>query len=176
MVSVENDPNPKDAAGASTSPGERLVAFLRRHEIDAEVIAPGVPMPTVDLAAAAIGAEASQILKSLLFVDRAGAAVLVIASGPNRVNRERLAAVAGLDRPRMADPETVLRVTGYPAGGVAPIGHREPVRVLIVRRAADLDVAFGGGGAEELPLRIRPADIIRLTGAEVVDVVDGERA
>ena len=160
----------RGAGDAEQTPSERLITYLRRHKIDAEVIAPGVPMPTVALAAAAIGARPEQILKSLLFQDRTGAIVLVIASGSNRVRPDRLAAIAGLDRPRLADPATVARETGYPAGGVAPVGHRAPLRVILDRRAAELDVAYGGGGAEELLLRIRPADVVRLTGAEIADL------
>jgi Cys-tRNA(Pro) deacylase len=170
-VSEDSGQESSDRGVGEPTPSDRLVAYLRRHEIEAEVIAPGVPMPTVALAAAAIGAEPDQILKSLLFVDRGGAAVLVVASGTNRVSRDRLAAITGLDRPRLADPETVARVTGYPAGGVAPVGHSASLRVILDRRAADLDVAFGGGGAEELLLRIKPADIVRLTGAEVADLI-----
>jgi prolyl-tRNA editing enzyme YbaK/EbsC (Cys-tRNA(Pro) deacylase) len=167
-------PNPTtgpEQAESSLPPTERLVRFLRAHDVDAEVVEPGVPMPTVPLAAAAIGVRPEQILKSLLFMDRRGACVLVIACGTGRIASDRLATVSGLDRPRLADPETVFRVTGYPAGGVAPVGHASPLRVLVDRRAAALDVAYGGGGAEELLLRIRPEDIVRLTGAEVVDLV-----
>ena len=156
------------------SPTERLLDFLRAHEVDAEIVAPGVPMPTVPLAAAAIGARPEQILKSLVFQDRAGVCVLAIASGTGRVDAARLAAVAGLDRPRLADPATVLRVTGYPAGGVAPVGHPAQLRVILDRRAAELDMAYGGGGAEELLLRIRPRDIVRLTRAEVASIVTGD--
>jgi prolyl-tRNA editing enzyme YbaK/EbsC (Cys-tRNA(Pro) deacylase) len=155
-----------------STPTERLQRFLLDHQVDAELIAPGVPMPTVPLAAAAIGALPDQILKTLLFVDRTGTVVLVIASGTSRVVPARLAALTGLDRPRLADPATVLRLTGYPAGGVAPVGHRSALRVLIDRRAAELDVAFGGGGAEDLLLRIRPVDIIRLTEAAVADLIE----
>ena len=149
----------------------RLVRYLRANGVDAEIIAPGVPMPTVPLAAAAIGVRPEQILKSLLFTDRQGRCVLVIACGTGKVIAARLAAIADLDRPRLADPATVLRVTGFPAGGVAPVGHASPVRVLLDRRAAALDVAYGGGGAEEVLLRIRPTDIVRLTNAEIVDIV-----
>jgi Cys-tRNA(Pro) deacylase len=153
------------------SPTERLLNYLRDHEVDAEIVSPGVPMPTVPLAAAAIGAKPEQILKSLVFRDRAGARVLAIASGTGKVDAAKLAAAARLDRPRLADPATVLRITGYPAGGVAPVGHPESLRVVVDRRAADLDVAYGGGGAEELLLRIKPRDIVRLTGAEVADIL-----
>ena len=89
-----------------------LRGFLRAQDVDAELLTPGTPMPTVEMAAAAIGVRPEQILKSLLFTDRQGACVLVIASGTGKVDRARLASVTGLDRPRLADPETVRRVTG----------------------------------------------------------------
>ena len=151
----------------------KLIAYLSAQGIDAELVAPGVPMPTVPLAAAAIGVAEDQILKSLLFRDQAGKLVLAIACGPGRVNRDRLAAVAQLDRPRLADAATVMAATGYPAGGVPPVGHLTPIPVVLDRRVAKLEVAYGGAGAEDVLLRLRPADIVQLTGATVADIVDG---
>ena len=124
-----------------------LIAYLREEGVDAEFIAPGVPMPTVPLAARAIGVREEQILKSLLFRDRNGRLVLAIACGTGRVDRDRLAAVASLDRPRLADAATVLAATGYPAGGVPPVGHATDVAVVMDRKGAQLGVAYGGGGA-----------------------------
>jgi len=153
------------------APPARLLAYLRAHDVEAEIVAPGVPMPTVPAAAAAIGVREAQILKSLLFAGRDGCLVLAIACGPARISRERLARVAGLERPRLAHPDVVLAATGYPAGGVPPIAHATPLPVVMDRRAAALDVAYGGAGAEEFLLRIRPADILRLTGGIVADLV-----
>lgn len=146
------------------------MAYLREVGVDADLLTPGVPMPTVPLAAAAIGVAEDRIIKSLLFRDSRGELVLAIASGTARIDRALLAAATGLDRPRLADPATVLAATGFPAGGVAPVAHATPVRVVIDRRAAALDVVYGGGGTEDALLRISPRDIIRLTGAEVVDI------
>lgn len=144
------------------------------HRIEAELVAPGVPMPTVPLAAAAIGVREEQILKSLLFAGQDGRLVLAIACGTARLDRARLARAAGLERPRLATTSTVLAATGYPAGGVPPIGHVTPLPVVMDWRAAALDIAYGGGGAEELLLRIRPAEILRLTGGSVADLVGDE--
>ena len=171
---MDESPTLDGSLDAGLPPVERLIRYLRAHGVDAELVAPGVPMPTVPLAAAAIGARPEQILKSLLFKDRTGRCVLAIASGTGKVDAAKLAATADLDRPRLADPATVMKVTGYPAGGVAPVGHASGVRVIVDARAAALDVAFGGGGAEELLLRIRPADIFRLTGGEVADIMVDE--
>ncbi|MGH2533778.1 MAG: YbaK/EbsC family protein [Thermomicrobiales bacterium] len=151
---------------------DRLRAYLAHHGVAAEIIQPGIPMPTVPAAAAAVGVTEDQILKSLLFVDGNGQAVLVVGNGVHRVDRAKLAAASGLSRPRMADPETVLRLTGYPAGGVAPVGHATQLRVLMDRRTAALEIAYGGAGAEDALVRIAPATILRLTGGDVADLAD----
>ena len=169
--STDPPPSPVVERGESEAVA-RLVSYIRDHDVDAELVAPGVPMPTVPLAAAAIGAREEQILKSLLFQGRDGRVVLAIAAGTGKVDRQRLTAATGLDRPRLADAATVLAATGCPAGGVAPVGHRIRLEVVIDRRAAALDVAYGGGGAEDVLLRIRPSDIVRLTGATIVDIVE----
>ena len=161
----------REAPGETRSIAQSLLAQLQGHGIDAELLTPGVPMPTVPLAAAAIGVHEERIIKSLLFCDRQDECILAIASGTARIDRDLLSKATGLDRPRLADPATVLVKTGYPAGGVAPVGHATAVRVVIDRRAAELDVVYGGGGAEDVLLRISPRDIIRLTSAEIVDIV-----
>jgi len=147
-----------------------LLAYLREHGIDHEILAPGVPMPTVPLAAAAIGVEETRILKTLVFGDKEGRHAIAVACGPTRLDRKAVAAAAGMGRASMADPETVLRLTGFPAGGVCPVGHLTPLPVLIDRAVMDLDIAYGGGGDERLLLRIAPRDILRLTGGAVADL------
>jgi prolyl-tRNA editing enzyme YbaK/EbsC (Cys-tRNA(Pro) deacylase) len=127
-------------------------------------------MPTVPLAAAAIGVSESSILKSLVFSAPDGQLVLAIAAGPARIDRRRLAATAGFPKLTLADPAVVLEATGFPAGGVAPIGHRTPLQVILDAGAAALHVAYGGAGTEHSLLRIAPADIIRLTGATVAQI------
>lgn len=161
-----------DPDAPETTATESLLAYLARHRCPATLVSPGVPMPTVPLAAAAIGVEPAQILKSLLFTAGDGDAVLAIAAGTGKINRSRLAALTGAKKLSLADPDTVLRLTGCPVGGVAPVGHREPLPVVIDRRVMELEVAFGGGGAEDVLLKITPAEIQRLTGATLADIAD----
>jgi Cys-tRNA(Pro) deacylase len=148
-----------------------LVAYLAEHGVDCEIVAPGVPMPTVPAAAAAIGVEVSQILKTLLFDDRNGGFVVAIACGTGRVDRARLAAVSGAAKLRVADAPDVLRVTGYPAGGVAPLALPPHLPVIVDAAVMEQPVAWGGAGREELLLRVAPADIVRLNNATVADIV-----
>lgn len=152
------------------APPASLVAFLAANSVDHAFVAPGVPMPTVPLAAAAIGVEERQILKTLLFTDGKDGFVIAVASGPSRLDRKALAAAAGLSRLSMADADTVLSLTGFPAGGVAPVGHATRLPVIVDAAVLDLPVAWGGGGDERLLLRLSPADIVRLTGATVAEI------
>ena len=148
-----------------------LADYIRAQRLDAEIVAPGVPMPTVEAAAAAMGCAADRIFKSILFQDRGGACAMAIACGSWRVDARALAALTGRERLRLAPPDVVLAVTGYPAGGTPPIGHRERFPIVVDRRVAEQDWGWAGGGREELLVRIVPADIVRLAAAIVGDVV-----
>ena len=148
-----------------------LLAFLEEHGVDHEIVAPGVPMPTVPAAAAAIGVGVEQILKTLLFDNREGGYVVAIACGTGRVDRARLAAVSGAGKLRVADAPDVLRVTGFPAGGVAPLALPHQLPVIVDSAVMELPVAWGGAGREELLLRVDPTDIVRLNDATVAEIV-----
>src|SRR5918993_2617681 len=150
----------------------QLLEFLLEHQIEAEFIAPGVPMPTVRAAAMAIGVPEDQILKTLLFVNKAGRYVVAIANGTGKVSRTRLSEASGLEMPRAAPPESVLAVTGYPAGGVAPIGLPDDLPVIVDQGVANLPMVFAGGGTDNLLLRLDPADVIRLNRATIARIVD----
>ncbi len=172
MDTGETQPRCHDASRDAIP--QHLISYIETHHVDAEILMPGVPMPTVPLAAAAIGVAESRILKSLVFATTDGRLVLAIVAGPARVDRARLAAAAGLPSLRLADPAVVLAATGYPAGGVAPIAHLTPIPVIVDTEAAALDIAYGGAGIEEALLRIAPADIVRLTNATIAAITRSE--
>ncbi len=148
-----------------------LAAFIAAHHIAAEIVPVAGETPTVPAAAAALGVTAGQIIKSLLFLVR-DQPVLVIASGETRVDRGALAARYGVGKKqiKLADPATVLRLTGYPAGGVPPFGHPAPLPTLLDRNVATWDAIYGGGGDDHTLLRSAPAELARVTAAEWVDL------
>jgi Cys-tRNA(Pro) deacylase len=150
-----------------------LERYLAEQGVDAEIIDPGRPTPTVPSAAEALGVRTGQIIKSLLFEGDDGRVVLVVARGTQKVDRKRVADASGLRKPRLASPARVLDITGFEAGGTPPVGHRAPVPVLIDRAVLDEPVVYGGGGRVDLLLRIRSEDIRRLTRASVADVSTG---
>lgn len=148
-----------------------LADFILENDLQAEIVAPGAHMPTVDAAAGAMKVAPEQIFKSILFQAKDGRCVMVVACGNARVDLGRVEAITGLDGLKLAKPDVVFAKTGYPAGGTPPVGHREKFPVIVDSRVATQEWGYAGGGQPELLVKIRPADIIRLTGATVHDVL-----
>jgi prolyl-tRNA editing enzyme YbaK/EbsC (Cys-tRNA(Pro) deacylase) len=147
---------------------ERIQAELAARGADGEVVELAASTRTSQEAAAAIGTTVAQIAKSLVFL--AGEMpVLVIASGINRVSMEKLAAHLGTPATR-PDAETVKRLTGFPIGGVAPVGHAVPLRALIDRDLLQYEEIWAAAGTPNAVFRTTPEELARVTGGEVVDV------
>jgi len=158
-------------ADPSPSSGQGLADFITKNTIVAEIVPMTAETPTVPAAAAALGVSPAQIIKSLLFLVR-DQPVLVIASGETMVDRGILATRFGVGKKqiKLADPETVLRLTGYPAGGVPPFGHPAPLLTLLDRAVLAWDAVYGGGGDDHTLLRIAPGELARVTTAEWMDL------
>ena len=152
----------------------RLADYLRTTDVEATLVRCDTATPTVARAAVALGVSASAIVKSIVLEHRQEprGVCLAIVPGDRRVSRAKVAAVLAVDQVRLAPAEVVTEATGYRPGGVPPIGHRQPLQVVIDRRVFDHDVVYGGGGDEWHMLRIEPRSIQRLTGALVADVVE----
>ena len=122
-------------------------------------------------AAAAVGCEVAQIAKSIIF--RAGErAVLVIASGANRVDMAKVAAATGLPVKR-ADGNWVRDVTGFAIGGVAPLGHLAPPVVLVDEDLFALDRVWAAAGSPMHVFATTPAELLRVSSGTRADVKEG---
>src|SRR6185312_2875895 len=157
---------------ADDDPAQRLVAYIADTEIDAEIVFPDGPSSTVAEAAATLGVKTTQIVKSILFENRNGECLLVVASGERRINRQRAIEVSGLPGLQLASPETVLKMSGFPVGGMPPVGHHGRFSVIVDRRVMEEPVVFGGGGRTDAVVRILPADILRLNDACIAAVTE----
>ncbi len=148
-----------------------LDRYIREHSISAEIVPMHVETPTVPAAAEALGVEAAQIIKTLVFMVK-DMPVLVIASGDATVDRHPIAERYGVGKKqvKLADAETVLRVTGYPAGGVPPFGHVTQTVVLLDERVRRWNVVYGGGGDDRTLLRAAPAELQRVTQGEWIAI------
>ncbi len=147
---------------------ERIQAALNAAGLECAVIELPTAARTSREAAAAVGVRVGQIAKSLVFVvsDRP---VLVIASGANRVDERKLGRLAGGSVER-ADADTVRRATGYPIGGVPPIGHASPLPTWIDEDLLGHDLIYAAAGVPECVFPLTPHDLVRITAGQVADV------
>ncbi len=109
---------------------------------------------TADEAARALGCAQGQIVKSLVFRNTAtDAPVVVLASGSNRVDVARVGAALGHPIV-MGDVAFVRRVTGFPIGGVPPLGHREASDLFVDEDLLDFDEVWAAAGTPHAVFRI----------------------
>jgi prolyl-tRNA editing enzyme YbaK/EbsC (Cys-tRNA(Pro) deacylase) len=120
-------------------------------------------------AAAAIGCELGQIVKSLVFsVD--GRPILALTSGVNRADVGRLAALAGGGDVRRATPEEARAATGFAVGGTPPFGHPAPVPVFVDRDLLQYEEVWAAAGTPDSVFPLTPEDLVRLTNGQVADL------
>jgi len=148
----------------------RVKEFMRSRGVGVEIVTFDESTRTSELAASAIGCEVAQIAKSLVFILDDQEPILVIASGRNRVDTERLAERVGNRRVKIADAKTVKQVTGFPVGGVPPVAHSEPIRTILDPTLMQFKIVYAAAGTPNAVFGIHPEELRRLSGAELVDV------
>lgn len=120
-------------------------------------------------AAAAVGCSVAEIAKSLLFRARSGRPVLVVASGINRVDEKKVAALIG-EKISRADADFVRERTGFAIGGVPPLGHATPPVTVIDEDLLLLPAIWAAAGTPNAVFRLTPLDLVELTGGTVGSV------
>lgn len=129
---------------------------------------------TADAAAAAIGCEVAQIVKSLVFEavghDDSRWPVLALVSGADRVDPQLLAEAAGAARIQRADADAVRTATGYAIGGIPPFGHETSLPTYLDPALLQHDVVWAAAGTPRDNAPFDPHQLQQLTGATVVTV------
>lgn len=124
---------------------------------------------TAQDAAAAIGVDVGQIVKSLIFaVD--GEVVLAYVSGANQLDESKLAAAAGGLKCARVDADTVRAATGFPIGGVPPFGHATHLRVFIDPDLLDWDEVWAAAGTWHDVFGIEPHRLVEASDGVVTDL------
>jgi Cys-tRNA(Pro) deacylase len=128
----------------------------------------GESTATAEHAAAAIGTTIERIVKSLVFL--AGEQpILALVSGPNRLDTERLATLLG-QQVKRANADQVRQVTGFPIGGVPPVGHTTRLDTYIDHHLLDYDEVWASAGTPTSVFPIDPPTLVRITDGRVADI------
>ncbi len=149
---------------------QRVQAALEQLGVVCRVVSLPASTRTAAEAAATLGYTVGQIAKSLVFCTTATATpILVIASGANRVDEQRLGSLVGEPLGK-ADAAFVRAQTGYAIGGVPPVGHPQPLRTFIDADLMQYDTIWAAAGTPNSVFALTPGDLVRMTGGEVVAV------
>jgi prolyl-tRNA editing enzyme YbaK/EbsC (Cys-tRNA(Pro) deacylase) len=144
---------------------DRVRLALQTAHVDTRIEEFPSSTRTAQEAAAAVGTQVGQIVKSLVFL-AGGAPVLALVSGANQLDSARLAVLTGLPIGK-ADAEAVRQATGYAIGGVPPTGFPAPIPTFIDRDLLQHDVVWAAAGTPRHVFAIAPRELVRITGGTV---------
>ena len=121
--------------------------------------------------AAELGEDIAQVFKTLVLRgDRNGLLVCVIP-GDKEVDLKKAAKLSGNKKVEMIAMKELLPLTGYIRGGCCPIGMKKPYPTWIHSTCDEFPFIFISAGVRGLQLKINPADLLKVTGASVADVI-----
>ena len=151
-------------------PVERVTVFLGNAGAEVRVEEFPAGAPTAQEAADAVGCKLCEIVKSLVF-ECGDRTVLAMIPGDRRADAAKIATAMGADRARIAPPARVRELTGFEPGAVAPFPPAKVDRVLIDRHLLLHEHVWVGAGSETHLARLAPAELVRLSRAEHLDLV-----
>ena len=142
----------------------RVQAALVERGSDARVIELEDSVPTAEAAAKALGTELGAIVKSLVFtID--GEPVMALVSGDRRCVTKTLPQAFGrtglVMRP---DADKVREATGFAIGGVAPLGHPQPLATVIDDRLGRFETVYAAAGHPHCVFPTTMFELSLLTG------------
>jgi Cys-tRNA(Pro) deacylase len=154
-------------------PVQRVSAFLQETGAEARIEEFSSDTPTAADAAEAAGCDLAQIVKSLVLICD-GAPVVALVPGDRRGDPAKVARAFGAGKARIASSEEVQTATGFAPGAVAPFPLPKVRMVYLDRSLLRQARVWCGAGSERHLVSLAPGELVRLTRAEAVDVVQGD--
>jgi prolyl-tRNA editing enzyme YbaK/EbsC (Cys-tRNA(Pro) deacylase) len=157
---------------------QRVLDAAARKGVTLSVRVFDVGTHTAADAAKAVGAELGQIVKSLVFVapadDGGLEPILCLVSGPNRVDIARLAAVTAEPEIRRATAREANELTGFSIGGIPPIGHGRPMRVIMDPDLGRFRTVWAAAGTDTAVFPVPPGTLRTLANAMVSPITQDQ--
>lgn len=160
----------------SQSAVDRVLEAARRKGVELQITTFEETTHTAEQAAAQVGAELGQIVKSLVFVavrsDGALDPILCLVSGSNRVDVARLSAATGEREIRRATAKEARELTGFTIGGIPPLGHQQPIRTLMDPDLGRYETVWAAAGTHLSVFPVAPGALRTLANAEMALIAE----
>ena len=147
---------------------EKLKMIIEERGIDAEHLSFDTYCRTVAEAARTVGAQPEDFVKSICMVDGDGGVIVAIVKGEDRASTSQVARALGIERPRVASPDEIMGLTGFPVGGTPGFGF--DARFLVDPRVLEKERVYLGGGSECALVNMPTRELVRANGGRVVRV------
>lgn len=141
---------------------EKLRVWLRDNAVRAEHLSFNQSCHSVAEAAEAAGVTPEDFIKSICLMAEDGSLIVAVVKGEDRAGMKLVGRALGIATPRLATPDEMLTLSGYPCGGTPPFGFA--ARFVMDERVFEKEVIYGGGGSATSLVQIAPAEMARVNG------------
>lgn len=150
---------------------QKVADAAKALHLDIQIVEFAETTRSAQEAAAAIGCDVAQIVKSLCFMVN-GRPVIALVSGSNRLDERKLAALENVGRKkvRRANAEQVKAATGFSIGGVPPFGHTNPMTVYVDDDLRRFDTVWAAAGTPFAVFEMAPDTLVAASGGTAVDL------
>ncbi|MGR3549559.1 YbaK/EbsC family protein [Pseudooceanicola sp.] len=153
---------------------KRVSRALADAGIEVEIVELGTAR-TAQEAAEGVGCHLDQIAKSIIFAgETSGEALLFLTAGGNMVDQAKASALAGEPLCK-ADAALIRAQTGFAIGGVAPLGHLNPIRAWTDPKLLTFERIWAAAGTPHHVFALNPVDLLRISGSQQADFVQYSR-
>ena len=153
--------------------GVLIVASLNREVQGTKTAAKRVSSLPRQEASEALGVPADRVFKTLI-ADVDGQLTVAVVPVSGSLDTKALATATGGKKAAMAEPAQAERASGYVTGGIAPLGLRRPLPVVIDETALGYPTIFCSAGQRGMQIELAPADLVAATGAQTAPIARPE--
>ncbi|MES2252419.1 MAG: YbaK/EbsC family protein [Pseudomonadota bacterium] len=144
---------------------------LTKYGVECNVIELSDSTRTASDAAAELGCEVGQIVKSLIYKTQSmGQPVLVLVSGLNRVNERSVEHQLG-EEVSKANADFARDFTGFSIGGIPPVGHKKSIKLIFIDKdLLEFDNVWAAAGTPNSVFNVKGTDLVAMTGGTVISI------
>lgn len=146
-----------------------LTAFLRQNKIEFEFLEKKSTHHALEASKAA-NIPLDKIIKTLIFVDQDSKPLIAIVRADCSVSRHKLESCSHSRSVKIASDEAAEKVTGYPTGGVPPVGHKKRLPTYLDQQVLSNEYVWCGGGTRTRLVKLKVQDIARLAAPQICDI------
>jgi len=126
---------------------------------------------TAQDAANSLKTEVGSIIKSL-FLRTKSSFLLCLIAGDKRCSLNKVKKILNEKDVSMASADQVKEMTGFTIGGVSPVGHLNPIKIIIDQSLSRFENIFGAAGHPNCVFKIHFINLQKITNGEVADITE----